>query len=108
MTEHVHGCLICRPDMVPDFSHDDPRYCDGAKCRDAGHGGICYAFVDGVDVHYCLAAFEGPEGWALHAGDRGRTDLIHLCPCGDPDRDAAVCVEPRFGRVEIRHSDGAA
>ncbi len=98
MTDHIHGCLNCRPDMVPDFSRDDPRYHDGQNCRDEEHGFSAYAFVDGVDAHYFTSAFEGTEGWVLHAGYREQTGQIHGCPC-----DGGVCVEPRFGRVEVRH-----
>ena len=101
-TAHTHGCLNCRPDMVPDFTRDDPRYHDGNKCQ----SGFC-VLIDGSDVRYTCGAFEGPEGWARFAG-ASAVD-IHECPTCTT-RDAAgfiehweTCVEPRFGFVVVQH-----
>jgi hypothetical protein len=85
MAEHVHGCLSCRPDMVPDFSKDDPRH-------------NVHAFISGIEISYTRGIFEGREGWVLYAGDN-KADEIHPCPCSR----ASVCVEPRFGGVTVLH-----
>lgn len=92
---HVHGCLNCRPDMVPDFDPADSRYHRygyGAACRSAFR-----VLVNGSDVSYTRSAFEGVEGWTLFAG--ATADDIHPCTCASDE----ICVEPRFGSVEIRH-----
>lgn len=89
MSEHVHACLSCRPDMVPDFDPTDPRYHRTDKCG-ASHGP---ALVGGVPVTYTAGVFEGPEGWALFCG--ATADEVHACSCTN------LCAEPRFGRVEI-------
>ena len=108
MMEHIHGCLTCRPDMVPDFSRDDPRYhiyVSSSKCASAFR-----VLVDGIDVGYTQGAFEGPEGWALVAG--ADVEKVHDCPNCTADREyqgyqvadrQRVCVEPRFGRVVAQH-----
>lgn len=94
MSEHVHGCLTCRSDMVPDFDKADPRYHDGEKC-----GYTPYALIDGVDPGYTAGIFEGPAGWALVAG--ATTDGIdtHICASGQHN----ACLTPVFGHVEVRH-----
>jgi hypothetical protein len=98
MSEHVHGCLTCRPDMVPDFDRADPRYHGLEKCGlGLAHGP---AIVDGSPVAYTSGVFEAAEGWALFCG--ATIDDVHSCPTCDPNgRLASICVEPRFGRVEI-------
>jgi hypothetical protein len=94
MSEHIHGCLTCRPDMVPDFDADDPRYHKSGKCSHSySHGP---AMVDGIPVSYTNGVFEGPEGWALFAG--ATTADIHKCACG-----TWSCVEPRFGHARGEH-----
>jgi hypothetical protein len=106
MAEHVHGCLNCRPDMVPDFSKDDPRYHDRDKC---GVGFI--ARLDGADLGYTRGVFEADEGWALLcAQGTYDADLVHDCPnCTTRGADEGwidhheVCIEPRFGKVEVIH-----
>jgi hypothetical protein len=109
MTEHIHGCLNCRPDMVPDLDRDDPRYHDGQKC-----GSTLRATVDGVVPGYHKGVFEGPDGWVLLACEGFEAGLIHECPnCttrGPAEEDGyrpllhhEVCVEPRFGHVEVIH-----
>jgi hypothetical protein len=104
MAEHVHGCLNCRPDMVPDFSRDDPRYHDGTKCRTAdGRRPLNWIVsIDGVTLGYTSGVFEGREGWALYAGEPDRAVLIHHCP---NSRDCGVCVEPRFGVITVEHNE---
>lgn len=109
-TEHVHGCLNCRPDMVPDFSKDDPRYHDSAKC-----GSTLRATVDGVVPGYHKGVLEGPEGWVLLACEGFEASLIHECPTCSTYAPLAggsgtyltgeyhICVEPRFGHVEVIH-----
>jgi hypothetical protein len=111
MPEHVHGCLNCRPDMVPDFDPADSRYhnrSDLKKCASTFS-----VLVDGAAVGCTQGAFEGAEGWALSAG--AEVGDIHECPActtytmvrGDRVIEhLAVCVEPRFGHVEVHH-DGA-
>ena len=110
MTEHIHGCLNCRPEMVPDCDRADPRYHDGAKCGSATFGVV---LINGAPISYTLGVFEGPEGWVLFPG--ATTDAVHLCPnCTTYSEYQGyqvidhheVCVEPRFGRVEIHHEDG--
>jgi hypothetical protein len=97
-TEHVHGCLNCRPDMVPDFDKDDPRYHDSQKC--ANHRSHGPAVVNGAPVSYTRGVFEGTEGWALFCG--ATSGDVHSCPTCEPDgRLQHICVEPRFGCVEI-------
>lgn len=114
MSEHVHGCLTCRPDMVPDFSRDDPRYHDGVKC-----GAPLQATVDGVVPGYHRGVLEGPEGWVLLACEGFNTALVHECPtCTTREPAEAdgfrrllhyeVCVEPRFGNVAVIHDCPAA
>lgn len=91
MTEHIHRCLSCTPDMVPDFDRADPRYHDGEKC-----GPLVRVSLDGAEMTYAGGIFEGQEGWLLFAG--AAVDDLHQCPCG-----ADVCVETRFGRAEVAH-----
>lgn len=109
MAEHVHGCLICRPDMVPDFDRDDPRYHDGEKC-----GATLRATVDGVVPGYHKGVFEGVDGWVLLACEGFDAALVHECPTcttrGPADAGGfrpleryEVCVEPRFGNVAVIH-----
>lgn len=104
MSEHVHGCLNCRPDMVPGFNRDDPRY----------HGAHCAApsfrvKVDGVEPGYTNGAYEGAEGWALLASRGFVPGSVHECPnCTIRRSDGllahyANCVEPIFGNVEVIH-----
>lgn len=105
MLEHVHGCLSCRPGMVPSFSPDDGRYHRYERC------GVTFrAFVDGADPGYTQGVYEGPEGWVLFCG--ATTEEIHDCPnCTtyhevDGYRVAdhrEICVVPIFGAVEVRH-----
>ena len=94
MAEHVHGCLTCRPEMVPDFSRDDPRYHSYAteKCRSAFR-----VLVNGADAALTRGVFEGREGWALIAGNT--TADVHDCPRGS----WSPCIEPRFGTVTVIH-----
>lgn len=93
MAKHVHGCLDCRPDMVPDHEASDPRFHDYPKC------GITFRVtLDGADQGYTRGAFEGREGWVLCAG--ATVDDVHVCPCGSD----TVCVEPRFGAVAVSHN----
>jgi hypothetical protein len=79
--------------MVPDFSPDDSRYHDGVKC-----GSFSDVLLDGEPIQYTHGVFDGPEGWVLYAGFP--TERVHSCP-NDPGE---VCVEPRFGRVEVGHT----
>lgn len=98
MTEHIHRCLSCRPDMVPDFDRNDPRYHDGEKC---GHG--LTIRVDGVELSYTKGAFEGHEGWVIFAGES--IEAIHPCSCADRTTGQGMtCLEPRFGHVEVVHA----
>jgi hypothetical protein len=110
MTEHIHGCLICRPDMVPDFSRDDPHYHDGQKCAN----GWLAVTVNGEPIAYTIGMYEGAEGWVLYAGYPAEN--VHPCPNhftyltttqGEPYLPIGawdhICVEPRFGRVEVDH-----
>jgi hypothetical protein len=92
-TPHIHGCLNCRPDMVPDFTRDDPRYHDGEKCLH-----LVYALLDGADPGYTTGIFEGPDGWVLSVDDGYDTSTVHQCSCGE-----GTCAVPRFGNVEARH-----
>jgi hypothetical protein len=109
MTEHVHGCLSCRPDMVPDFERTDDRYHDGEKCDHS-----VYALVNGVDPGYTTGIFEGPDGWVLSASRGYDASRVHPCPNHRQRVDEAIdpiaaiqrveiCVEPVFGNVEARH-----
>lgn len=108
-SEHVHGCLNCRPDIVPDFDKADPRYHGAETCGTVVHGP---AMVDGVPVSYTQGVFEGLEGWALFVGVTAAD--VHPCPTcatcytttqGDPyystDSWDHICIEPRFGYVTI-------
>ncbi len=103
-TVHTHGCLNCRPDMVPDFTRDDPRYHDYETC-----GVTLQATVDGVVPGYHKGVYEGADGWVLLASEGLDTSLIHDCPtCTTRDAEGfiahhEVCVEPLFGRVEVIH-----
>lgn len=103
MTEHIHACLKCRPDMVPDFDRADPRYHDLEKC---GGGRVR---LDGVEPGYTAGCFEGTDGWLLLASEGFRADQVHPCPtCSTFTPDGFVtgwenCVEPRFGHVEVVH-----
>lgn len=97
MNEHVHGCLGCRPDMVPDFDRDDPRYHDGVKC---GFGAACGddIRIDGQRfVGYTKGWFEGREGWVLVVSEERKTDQVCVCPCDAHN----VCLTPRFGVVTV-------
>lgn len=103
MPEHIHGCLNCRPEMVPDFDPADSRYhAYPTKC-----GTTLRATVNGVEPGYHKGVFEGEDGWVLFAG--ATTDEIHTCPnCTTRDADGflighTVCVEPRFGHVAVIH-----
>jgi len=105
MSEHVHGCLTCRPDMVPDFSRDDTRYHDGEKC-----GVTLNATVDGVSLGYHTGVFEGPDGWVLLVSEGFDLEQAHYCPTCTPlddegfvIRTSSLCVTPRFGRVVVTH-----
>lgn len=107
MTEHVHGCLNCRPDMVPEFRRDDPRYHDYEVC-----GTTLYATVDGVKPGWHKGVFEGEDGWVLLACEGFDVEAIHACPTcttyGTHDGHPIIeqyqtCLEPRFGRVEVHH-----
>lgn len=99
MSEHVHGCLTCMPDMVPDFDRDDPRYHDGEKCVHR----ITKVLVDGVEIGYTKGIFEGPEGWALFVGKDASE--VHHCSCFNRDTlQGMVCLEPRFGVVTVEHA----
>jgi hypothetical protein len=107
MPEHVHGCLNCRPEMVPDFSRDDPRYHAYEKC-----GVTLRATVDGVVPGYHKGVFEGAEGWVLLACEGFDAERVHDCPnCttyhdyeGYPVADTySVCLTPRFGKVGVIH-----
>lgn len=110
MPEHVHGCLNCRPDMVPAFDRADPRYHAYPKC-----GSTLAVTVNGKDAGYTNGAFEGPEGWALLCAEGTlNADLVHPCPtCKDGlPKDAEgftigewpLCVTPVFGRVDVIHA----
>lgn len=107
MADHVHGCLSCRPDMVPDFDRADPRYHDGEKC-----GRLLSVTLDGNPTGYTAGVFEGDEGWILQASETLDASLVHPCPnCttytayeGERFVDRwEPCVEPRFGRVAVVH-----
>ena len=94
MPEHVHGCLTCRPDLVPDFDRADPRYHGYPKCHGSDWGTV---LLDGEPIAYTSGVFEGPDGWVLFAGLPGND--VHTCPCDG----GGACVEPRFGHVGMRH-----
>lgn len=104
MTEHVHGCLNCRPDMVPEFRQDDPRYHDADVCGTPLRG-----TVDGVEPGYHKGVYEGEDGWVLLACEGFNVELIHPCPtCTTYDAEGftenyEVCLEPRFGLVAVTH-----
>ena len=108
MSEHVHGCLSCRPSMVPDFEKTDSRYHDGEKC-----GRYFRVLLDGVEPGYTSGVFEGTEGWVLLAAEGLDVDKVHDCPnCTRRAADGSVeawscCLEPRFGRVEVIHGCSA-
>lgn len=98
MSEHVHGCLNCRPDMVPDFRKDDPRYHDGEKCRTGrDFAQIHRVTLNGAELAWTHGHFEGTEGWALFIGEA--INLAHPCSCVN----GGVCVEPCFGVVASEH-----
>lgn len=98
MSEHIHGCLTCRPDMVPDFSRDDPRYHDGGKCVHR----ILRVTVNGAEPGYTQGAFEGPEGWVLFVG--ANAGEVHPCACFNRETgQGTTCQEPRFGVVTVEH-----
>jgi hypothetical protein len=108
MAEHVHGCLNCRPDMVPDFSRDDPRYHDYHKC------GVAFtATVDGIAAGYTHGVFEGPEGWALVCAADSNIESVHDCPpcsgplpddgSGYPGYQHSICLTPAFGVIVVTH-----
>jgi hypothetical protein len=99
MTEHIHRCLSCTPDMVPAFDRADPRYHDGEKCVHR----ITKVLVNGAEIGYTQGAFEGPEGWALFVG----ADIHEVHPCACYDRSTGqgmTCQEPRFGVVTVEHA----
>lgn len=104
MAEHVHGCLNCKPEMVPDFSKDDPRYHAYEKC-----GVTLRATVDGIEPGYHKGIFEGVDGWVLLACEGFDAEQVHDCPsCTTRTSDAfldryATCLTPRFGKVEVIH-----
>jgi hypothetical protein len=104
MPEHVHRCLSCTPDMVPDFDRADPRYHEGEKC-----GSILNVTLDGQEISYTRGIFEGREGWVLFAG--ADTESVHHCPTCTTRTDEGfiaryeVCVEPLFGVVTVEHSE---
>lgn len=94
--EHVHRCLSCAPDMVPDFDRADPRYHDSGKCHQGGR--LFHAVtIDGAEISYTSSHFEDSEGWALFVG--ATADDMHMCSCGSK----SMCSEPRFGVVTSRH-----
>jgi hypothetical protein len=99
-TPHIHGCLNCRPDMVPDFTRDDPRYHDGEKC-----GRDVQPLINGAATGYTCGMYDGPEGWVLSASERLDVTLVHICPnCYDEESGEVIpntCLEPLFGRVEV-------
>jgi hypothetical protein len=78
--------------MVPDFDPADERYHQWGKC-----GPLTLVTLDGVVQSYSVGVFEGPDGWVLFAG--ATMQDTHMCP-SHPD---TLCVEPRFGRVEVVH-----
>lgn len=82
--------------MVPDFDRDDARY------HDTNCGVNFRATIDGADAGYTKGCFEGPDGWVLFVG--ATLEDVHHCRCqGDLDRGNELCVEPRFGYVEVIH-----
>lgn len=101
MTPHVHGCLNCRPAMVPDFTRDDPRYHDGDKC---GHD--VRPTINGAETGYTSGMYDGNEGWVLSASEQLDTTLVHTCPnCYDEETGTGLlnaCLTPLFGRVEVQ------
>lgn len=98
MSDHVHGCLTCRPDMVPDFSKDDPRFHISEKCRtERGFGQIHRVMLDGVPLVLTAGHFEGAEGWALEIAEG--INAAHYCPCDSKN----TCVKPNFGVVASEH-----
>lgn len=109
MPEHIHDCLNCRPDMVPDFDRADPRFHGDGKClrADGIESMVHHVFLDGSEIAYTRGAFADREGWALFAG--ATVAEVHTCPtCTTRDADgflvsAPVCVEPRFGAVTVVH-----
>lgn len=103
MLEHVHGCLNCQPEMVPDFDRADPRYHGVGKClRADGVGSTAHrVFLDDIEIAYTSGIFEGAEGWVLFSA--ATTADIHTCPCGFE----SICVEPRFGAVTVVHLGSA-
>ncbi len=105
MAEHVHGCLNCRPEMVPDFDRTDPRYHDYEKCAVT-----LRATVDGAVPGYHKGVYEGADGWVLLACEGFDASLVHECPTCTTYDDLrgsvgtySVCVEPRFGTVAVVH-----
>lgn len=93
MTTHVHQCLDCTPEMVPDYDKADVRYHGADKCVPGYAHGV--ALVDGKPVSYTCGIFTGREGWALFVGKT--IDDIHWCTCGSK----AFCSTPVFGKVEV-------
>lgn len=100
--DHVHGCLACRPDMVPDFQKADRRYHSYEVC-----GTTLAVRLDGIDPGYTDGVYEGNEGWVLFVGVTH--EEIHACPnCLVRDADGflahhTLCVEALFGRVTVIH-----
>jgi hypothetical protein len=100
MSEHIHRCLDCTPDMVPAFDQEDPRYHAGGKCVHP----ITKVMVNGVVVEgYTQGVFEGPEGWALFVGTN--VHEVHPCACHNRETwQGMTCQEPLFGVVTVEHA----
>jgi hypothetical protein len=95
LSEHIHGCLNCRPTMVPPFSKNDDRYHDRKKCN------RCFLVkLNDLLAGYTIGVLEGNDGWILAASRTFDTTEIHECPnCVNE-----ICIEPMFGKVEVQHT----
>jgi hypothetical protein len=80
--------------MVPPFSKDDKRYHSYTECKT-----LIDVFLDRQPTGYTQGVFTGEEGWILAASKTLDISEVHTCPSCHPN----LCVEPIFGRVEVKH-----
>jgi hypothetical protein len=111
MAKHVHQCIQCHPEIIPEYDKDDPRYKRGNVKT-----GYFLTFVDDVDVGYTMGVYTGEDGWAIvpssNKGGQYRSSTledIHDCPnCIVTHADGSVeiaytCIEIKRGFVRIEY-----
>lgn len=97
MSEHVHRCKCCDPELAMLMQPDQPGILNRNDCN-----GNRYPMprLDGVSQTFAFAARPGPEGFVIRASSRpalAPEPWGHNCSCNG----AEACVEIARGLVEV-------